>query len=620
MVDAYTRYYRQLRCFTWVSLSAIDVAKFEAAEPAITDWIGAMRTGLAANRQNYRTNLDRTIYGWECYHVDFASLCEHLAADPAITDTDLKTKSAALATALRASVIKVWSGSYADEFSGLALWWGEAGDWRYYRSDYHAQPTFAADTGWYAFLNAWNTGAVPPWPKSTAAVRTDWSAASRPFSKREVARVAARRGAVARAWPDPHIDRAKYGLTDVTFVDANHGWAVGYDNITNNAIILRTTDGGVHWKNRSTASWWAYQFGAVKALDTQKAWVAGSEGWPDSIILRTTDGGKTWPDQASGTLQYLNTIDFTDASTGWIAGTDATLLRTTDGGKHWVEMPTWDGAGDLWSVDFVDATNGWIAGGDEATQTGFVRRTTDGGATWQEQAWSTGSGMYSVVAPASPGATGYAVGGDPLAGRGVILRSTDGGANWQGTIASPPAHWLCDVTAPTADAAWIVGEKGKVMKTTDAGDSWDDASIATVTDDLTASSFTTANDGWIVGDCEEIFHTTDGGANWTSVIADVTRPVVSAWNASARTGKWAVLKYKVTDDMSATADVRVKVMDSRGHVLANYHVGAVQTGYRTGLLFRCRVSPGTYSFKVYATDESGNPQRRVAKAKLVVKP
>jgi photosystem II stability/assembly factor-like uncharacterized protein len=613
LVDAWTRYYRPLRCFTWVSLSAIDVAKFETAVPAIQAWTTAMDNGLAANRQAYRDNLDKTIYGWECYHVDMAQLGENIAADATIVDADLKTKSAAMAAGVRNSVVKISSGTYADEFSGLALWWGEANDWLWYKDAYRTQPAFAKDLGWYAFLKKWNAGPVPPWPKASSARL----AADRPFSKGT-----RHRGATARAYPDPHIERARYGLTDVAFADANHGWAVGYNNVTNNAIALRTTDGGVHWTTKSLSAWYAYQFGAIKALDIQNAWAVGSEGWPDSLIEKTTTGGASWKDQASKTLDYLNAVDFINGQEGWVAGTDATLLHTTDGGAHWTPMTTWTTTDDFWGVDFTDATHGCLVGGDRATRSGFIRTTTNGGATWDDQMSVGSSIVYSVSLPGGGSSFGYAVGGDAVIGAGSAYYSTDGGTTWTASISSAPANWLCDVTSTAGSTALLVGDKGMLRRTTDNGETWSNVAPATgpgIDTDLTALSFTSATNGWMVGDAEEIWHTTDGGDNWTSSVADVTGPACRAWNASVRSGKIVQLKYRVDDDMSTQARATIKVYKKTGKLLRTMRLSWQPTGFQAGAIFTCKLKPGRYPFKVYAIDEATNPQTKVGKGVLTVR-
>jgi photosystem II stability/assembly factor-like uncharacterized protein len=49
-------------------------------------------------------------------------------------------------------------------------------------------------------------------------------------------------------------------------------------------------------------------------------------------IVRTTDGGATWVTQTSGTTNNLRGVSFTDANNGTVVGEHGTILRTTSGG------------------------------------------------------------------------------------------------------------------------------------------------------------------------------------------------------------------------------------------------------------------------------------------------
>ena len=49
-------------------------------------------------------------------------------------------------------------------------------------------------------------------------------------------------------------------------------------------------------------------------------------------IFKTTNGGTTWTIQWSGTTNYLHSVYFTNANSGYTVGDDGTILKTTDGG------------------------------------------------------------------------------------------------------------------------------------------------------------------------------------------------------------------------------------------------------------------------------------------------
>jgi photosystem II stability/assembly factor-like uncharacterized protein len=110
-------------------------------------------------------------------------------------------------------------------------------------------------------------------------------------------------------------------LRAVDFVDANHGWAVGYGNAP---------------------------------LQSDGYYL--SEG----VILATSDGGAHWNTQWESTDNLLYGVSFVDASHGWAVGWSGIVLATTDGGAHWNAQSS--GVGSLASVSFTDASHGWAVG------------------------------------------------------------------------------------------------------------------------------------------------------------------------------------------------------------------------------------------------------------------
>ncbi len=257
MVSGWQMYYRPLRTFNWVSLSALNVSRVVQARTDVTAWVARLRADLPQERRRYAVDLHHSIYAWDTWYVDLADAADHLAADPAITDPALKALSTTVADDLSGAVVALASGSYASAFKGITIWWGTGSDWRTDHAAYHRQIEFARETGWYGFLKAYNVGHLPG-PSQA---------------------------------PNPAIRRAAYGLTDIAFADADHGWATGYDNVTSEALILHTTDGGGHWTTKSPASWDVYMTSSLSLLDARRAWAVGSEGDYESAIVKTTDGG-----------------------------------------------------------------------------------------------------------------------------------------------------------------------------------------------------------------------------------------------------------------------------------------------------------------------------------------
>jgi photosystem II stability/assembly factor-like uncharacterized protein len=172
------------------------------------------------------------------------------------------------------------------------------------------------------------------------------------------------------------------------------------------ATLLRSGDGGVTW---STLRYAADDYlTSVRFLDAQHGWALGYS--PAELFLRTTDGGATWNAWSTGGLRSLS-VDFADANNGWAVG--GTILRSTDGGATWVPQTSPVTGTYLSSLTAVDAQTAWAAGWGPSG--GVVLYTSDGGATWSRQPTGTSNGINSIVS--LDARTAWAVGD-----RGTVLR------------------------------------------------------------------------------------------------------------------------------------------------------------------------------------------------------
>jgi photosystem II stability/assembly factor-like uncharacterized protein len=152
-----------------------------------------------------------------------------------------------------------------------------------------------------------------------------------------------------------------YTITDLSFIDAQRGWAATQSN-----KVFRTINGGVNWTQQEVPT----QTERLYAID----FVDSNYGWCTSagIIYATTNGGFRWVVQ---TIRAVQLIDFVDRNYGWAAG-PRLILKTTDGGTHWdssyVSMDAL-----LSGLQFVNRDTGWAVG-----ERGRIIATTNGGATW----------------------------------------------------------------------------------------------------------------------------------------------------------------------------------------------------------------------------------------------
>jgi photosystem II stability/assembly factor-like uncharacterized protein len=172
------------------------------------------------------------------------------------------------------------------------------------------------------------------------------------------------------------------GLRRVTFVDNTNGFVLGQTR-TNDPLLLATADAGITWQTR-TLPGGISEVRDLTFLDDQRGWMLGishdSNRTNIGIVLRTTDGGSTWQEQWRMVGMTIWELDFTDTQNGFVIGGDPTgkskLVATSDGGSTWSLSDVPGPA--LTTIDFSDATHGWVAGMMGAC----VRVTNDGGKTW----------------------------------------------------------------------------------------------------------------------------------------------------------------------------------------------------------------------------------------------
>ena len=126
-------------------------------------------------------------------------------------------------------------------------------------------------------------------------------------------------------------------LTEVSFPDAQHGWAVGHD-----ALILHSEDGGHTWTKQYQGPNPDAPLLSVLFLDRATGFAVGAYGQ----YLSTADGGRTWSARSIvAEDRHFNRITAGPSGTLYIAGEQGTLLRSRDRGATWqaIESP-YDGS------------------------------------------------------------------------------------------------------------------------------------------------------------------------------------------------------------------------------------------------------------------------------------
>ncbi|HET6151103.1 MAG TPA: hypothetical protein VFH68_26440 [Polyangia bacterium] len=278
---------------------------------------------------------------------------------------------------------------------------------------------------------------------------------------------------------------------------------------------------------------------------------------PGGLILRSTDDGKTWDERStrpfgSATLRAV----WTDgAGEVWIVGDDCTLLRSSDGGSRFdMQRPPCAAGGgtELRSV--------WGSGADDVYIAGpFVMHTVDRGQTWTDvtppsavpAAWrlwgsgpndiyaagygvwlsTDGSRSWRVVdssrsrSPSDRFNDVFGVGSDRFAFTelGVLERGSKTGASWQ-ALPPPVAGWrCCSFWADGSTTLYGLGPNHGLYRSTDGGRSF--APIPTPLGNLTTfvalrrrgeQLFLTAGDPMLSSQQQTVLTSSDDGLTWTS--------------------------------------------------------------------------------------------------------
>ena len=105
------------------------------------------------------------------------------------------------------------------------------------------------------------------------------------------------------------------------------------------------------------------------------------------------------------------------------------------------------------------------------------------------------------------------------------------------------------------------------------------------------------------------------------IVADTVAPTTSATAVSVVRNRTATLKYKVSDadPNKGTADVVIKIKNSRGRVMRTITADDRAVNVALTAKFRCTFAKGVYKYYVYATDAAGNVQSKAGYAKLTVR-
>jgi photosystem II stability/assembly factor-like uncharacterized protein len=306
------------------------------------------------------------------------------------------------------------------------------------------------------------------------------------------------------------------------------------------AQLLRTTDGGATWTDRSAVPETRRLAGrlATGSLDSETVWIG------DQLSL---DGGETWTGVLPPALDPYNSQVVTTPGVSLIAGNPTAVVvepqtgrkllahgevttfftngeikvdnpwfKSEDAGETWQEIdtPSGDDSGaETWDQVVVDVTSNLYAGQSNGSQ---LYRSSDWGVTWDELPPLPSEWMSIGTLGASQGEQLFAWGGGSDT---EAWRSVDAGTSWQPLTLT--SEFDMGSALATTDGEVIVGKTPVGLAvTTNGGDSWQQREIIPLSPTLFASPYEPEELFTFGNSALSYLSSTDDGLTWMAT--DVT--------------------------------------------------------------------------------------------------
>jgi photosystem II stability/assembly factor-like uncharacterized protein len=358
-------------------------------------------------------------------------------------------------------------------------------------------------------------------------------------------------------------------LTSLKMFDASNGWASATGDTDDHPHLLRTSDGGITWQERTPAGMTAeldYASAMIifTTLDINTVWATLSSRSPAPkssplTTWQTSDGGATWSSSDPLPITDLSMefflpdqFGFSDRNNGWLlvhngAGMNhdyVSIFTTADGGASWKRIvdPYMDNlmmSCSKTGLVFFDARNGWITYDCHGVKPGLdFYLTVDGGTTWpaitlpspgvEPNYWDNmdnACGIDAIVLAQAPRLTISVTclhygRSDPTR---WLYTTTNNGVTWSWE-ATPGGYGDAFLLDP--NQGWFLGhikqqdsDANTLYVTTDGGVSW--LPVKNV-NWRGLPQFVDTRNGWVLastGSETAFVRTTDGGHTWAEIKA-----------------------------------------------------------------------------------------------------
>lgn len=313
-------------------------------------------------------------------------------------------------------------------------------------------------------------------------------------------------------------------INNLHFLNENIGYAA-----KGNGHLLKTTDGANTWQELIPASESFFaKLNDVFFIDEQTGFAVGENDQDEDVIYSTFDGGASWKDTSAIFNKELNTVWFTNANNGFVAGDGMTMTYTEDAGKSW----------NIASVENLPAE---LATSSSIEDVHFYNESF-----------------------------GVAV------GKKVVLKTTDGGKNWT-YVEIPGASPSLNSIQVADENNWVTSSSSVIYRTTDGGTSWDTIEDDVI-DELVYTLYLDSNNTlWAAGSNSSVYKY----ANYTSVDDQHTDNLPQSIQLRQNYPNPFNPSTNIEFVLPAAADITIEVVNTLGQKVKTIHKGFTQAGIHT---------------------------------------
>ncbi|MDG2012425.1 MAG: YCF48-related protein [Pirellulaceae bacterium] len=307
-------------------------------------------------------------------------------------------------------------------------------------------------------------------------------------------------------------------LTDIQFIDSNHGWIVG-----DRGLVMTTDDGGKKWRyvtlnshRDETQEFTIHcRLESVFFASPTHGWIAGgysnaSSTTSTGVLFATIDGGQSWKRLVGVALPKINALFFTTPQEGIAIGDGnsrqpAGVFETRDGGRSWSTSVT--GKVRSWSVGSYAKGVTVMASSDGTLARHTLQELSESLVQTPKEGFSAQGKIRELRMLDER--FGFAVGD---MGRFIITRN--GGYSWDAVDTDIEESVDFQTVEMHGDRIWLAGNPGsKIWSRTIDQSVWQPLPTP-ISTPITQLEFIDQNEGWAIGLCGDVIHTTDGGLTW----------------------------------------------------------------------------------------------------------